>query len=362
MILTYKYLLKGKRATRRLRRHAWSVNQVWNYCVQTQHTVQRVRKSGLNTKCPSHFDLAHLTVGTSKDLGIHGQTIQCVVAQFVTSRDRRRQCPRYRRSGGVKRSLGWVPFQTQSRKISDGAVTYRGDTYRFFGAKRRPVPATAKGGCFVEDARGRWWVCFRVEPADLSRAPSVPVGIDLGLKTLATLSTGDKIHAPHAYRAYEQKLATAQSAGNKRRAKAIHAKIVDVRRDHIHKVTAKIAAEYGTIFVGDISSSRLAGTKMAKSIYDVSWYAFKHALRYKVSRHGGTYVEVDEKWSTQTCSSCGEMPPERPRGIAGLGIREWECSSCGTHHDRDVNAAKNILAIGLSTQPLAEESWVAHGR
>ena len=96
VVITYKYLLKGKRAKRQLRRSAWAVNQVWNFCGQTQRSIQRVWKDGLSPQWPSHFDLTHLTAGTSKDLGIHGHTIQCVVSQFAKSRDQHRKCPRFR--------------------------------------------------------------------------------------------------------------------------------------------------------------------------------------------------------------------------------------------------------------------------
>lgn len=107
----------------------------------------------------------------------------------------------------------------------------------------------------------------------------------------------------------------------------------------------------------DVSSSKLVKTRMAKSVLDASWSTFKNFLRYKVSRHGGTFLEVDERFTTQTCSSCGDCASEgRPKGIAGLGIREWACSSCGANHDRDVNAAKNILNLVLSAQRPVEES------
>jgi len=244
-------------------------------------------------------------------------------------------------------------------------VTYLGNTYRFFGAKRRPLPKTAKGGCFVEDARGRWWVCFHVEIADdLPMAPDVGVGIDLGLHTLATLSTGDKIEAPRHYRKLEDKLAIAQRAGNKDRARAINAKIKNQRLDHAHKWTTKAANAFRRIFVGNVSSSQLAKTKMAKSVLDAGWSTSRNFLRYKASRHGGVFREVEEAktLTTQTCSTTGLIPPESPIGIAGLGIREWDCSACGEIHDRDVNAARNILKLGLSAQPLVEESRVAHGR
>jgi putative transposase len=362
MILTYKYRLKGKRAARQLRRFAYLTNQVWNYCAATQRAVQRARRDGLSPRWPSQYDLQRLTAGTSRELGLHAQTIQGVCEQFVRSRDQHKKCPRFRRSGGSRRSLGWVPFQQQSRQVTPGAVTYLGNTYRLFGAKRRPLPDVARGGAFVEDARGRWWVCLHVEVADLPQAPDVAVGIDLGLRDLATLSTGDKVEAPRSYRRWEEKLAVSQRANNRTRVRAIHARIKNCRRDHIHKWTARVAREFRTILVGDVSSSQLARTKMAKSVLDAGWSSARNTLRYKASRHGGTYREVDERFTTQICSSCGALPPERPRGIAGLGVRVWECSACGEIHDRDVNAARNILALGLSAQPPAVESRVAHGR
>jgi IS605 OrfB family transposase len=364
MILTYKYRLKGKRSARQLRRFSWAVNQVWNFCVQTQRAVQRAYRDGLSPRWPSFYDLKELAAGTSKDLGLHAQTIQNVCEQFTKSRDLHKKCPRFRCSGGPKRSLGWVPFQAQSRRITTGSVTYLKNTYRFFGSKKRPLPETARGGCFVEDARGHWWVCFHVEVDNLAQAPDRAVGIDLGLATLATLSTGEKIPAPRTYRLYEEKLGIAQRANNRSRVRALHAKIANIRQDHMHKWTTKIALSFRAIFVGDVSSSQLAKTRMAKSVYDAGWSISRNALRYKASRHGGTFREVDEvsTFTTQTCSTTGILPPERPRGIAGLGIREWWCSACGEIHDRDVNAARNILKLGLSAQPLVEESRVAHGR
>jgi len=374
VILTYKYRLKGKRTTRQQRRFAWAVNQVWNFCVQTQRAVQRAWKDGLSPKWPSFYDLKALAAGVSKELSLHSQTIQNVCEQFVKSRDQHKKCPGFRHSGGPKRSLGWVPFQQQSRQITAGSVTYLGNEYRFFGSKRRPLPDTAKGGCFVEDARGRWWVCFHVEVDQMLQAPTRAVGIDFGLKTLAALSTGKKIEAPRHYRKLEKKLATAQRAGNQDLARAINERIKNKRRDHMHKWTTWVTRNYRLIFVGAVSSSKLAKTTMAKSVLDAGWYASKQALCYKASRHRGICDEVSELFTTQICSECGVKPSSRPRGIADLGIRDWVCSECGAHHDRDVNAARNHLDLGLSAlsksqlrvlavshQPPVEESRVAHG-
>jgi putative transposase len=356
MILTYKYRIKDRSARKTLRRHAYAVNQVWNYCNAVQRDIEaRYRAGAPKRKWPGHFDLQKLTKGTSKELGINAQTIGSVCEQFAKSRDKAKRSLRFRASGGAKRALGWVPFQKQSRQIEDNSVWYLGKRYRWFGNKRRPLPDSAKGGMFVEDALGRWYVCFHVEAEDRPTGNAM-VGIDLGLNSLAALSDGRHINTPSIYRRYEQKLAVAQRANNKRRAKAIHAKIKECRKDFIHKATTTIARESALIAVGDISVSRLVKTRMAKSVLDAGWAMFRSQLRYKASRHGAVYLGIDEKFTTQTCSECGALPPERPKGTAGLGISAWDCSACGASHDRDVNAARNILARALSVERPVEES------
>jgi IS605 OrfB family transposase len=157
------------------------------------------------------------------------------------------------------------------------------------------------------------------------------------------------VEVPKFYRKSEERLATVQRARKTRRARAIHAKIANRRKDFLHKASAKLAEEYGLIFVGDVSPSKLAQTKMAKSVHDAGWSRFREMLAWKLRlRGGGMLLEVSEHLTTQTCSKCGRLPSSRPTGIAGLGIREWTCDDCGTAHDRDVNAAKNILRCGLT--------------
>jgi len=99
-------------------------------------------------------------------------------------------------------------------------------------------------------------------------------------------------------------------------------------------------------FVGNVNASKLAKTRMAKSVMDAGWSTFRTMLQYKCDSAGVWFEEVNEAYSTQTCSNCGHRPQSRPKGIAGLGIREWQCDACGSIHDRDVNAALNILAAG----------------
>ena len=204
-------------------------------------------------------------------------------------------------------------------------------------------------GSFSQDAKGHWYINLPVKVEVTEARPNSAVGIDLGLKELATLSNGAKVENPRYFRALQEALGKAQRAKKKKQARNIHQRIKNARKDFLHKISADIAKRYGTIVVGDVSSSKLARTRMAKSVLDAGWYDLKTKLRYKALRHNGVMIEVDERYTTQTCSQCGALPPERPKGIAGLGIREWKCSACGAVHDRDVNAAKNILRVGLGT-------------
>lgn len=353
MFKTYKYRLKDKRAKKLLLAHAYAVNQVWNWCAAQQHDIQaRYRAGAPKRKWASNFDLGKACAGVGADLGIVQSTVEGVCDQFAKDRDKAKRSPKFRASFGLKRSLGWVPFKRKSRRIDGNSVTFCGETFRFFGTKRRPLPDTAKGGAFVEDALGRWWVVFHVEVEQTGRAAGGAVGIDLGLKSLATLSNGEVIENPRHLRQYAERLAVAQRAGNKRRAAAIHAKIGNVRRDFHHKLSTRLAREHAFIAVGNVNAKNLAKTKMAKSVLDAGWSTFREMLAYKAA----TYVLVDERFTTQTCSSCGSLPPERPKGIAGLGVRAWDCSDCGASHDRDVNAALNILQLGRSVAAPVEES------
>lgn len=223
---------------------------------------------------------------------------------------------------------------------------FHGREFKVF--KSRPLPADAKikdGTSFAQDARGNWFlnVCIEV-PDTAAREPVKGVGIDLGLESFATLSTGETIENPRHFRQLEDRVGKAQRAGKRRQAVNLHAKITNARRDFLHKLSHRVVREFDYIAVGNVSASRLAKTKMAKSVHDASWSSFRDMLRYKAITHGAWYEEVNESFSSQVCSSCGALPDSRPRGIADLGIRQWMCSSCGSDHDRDVNAARNILA------------------
>ena len=245
-----------------------------------------------------------------------------------------------------KKSLGWIPFKASGIQYQNGQIKYAGQWFSLwdsYGIKNHKV----KTGSFVQDSRGRWYVCLVVDIPEASQNTEgkTPVGIDLGLKDFATLSNGQKIEAQRTYRRYEQKLGIAQRANHKQRVKAVHAKIKNIRSDFQHKLSRQLVNDHAAIFVGNVNAKGLAQTKLAKSVLDAGWTAFRTMLKYKSQQAGVWFEEVNEAYTTQTCSCCGSRC-DSPKGRAGLGIREWTCLACGTLHDRDVNAAKNILALG----------------
>ena len=136
---------------------------------------------------------------------------------------------------------------------------------------------------------------------------------------------------PAFYRATEAKLAVSQRARKSKRAKAIHAKIKNRQKGFLHKQSSQLVN--GLVVVGNVSPSKLAQTNMAKSVLDAGWSGFRDMLSWKSRLRGGMLLEVCEHLTTQTCSQCGCLPPSRPRGIAGLRIREWTCEDCGALHD-----------------------------
>lgn len=350
--LTFKYRVKDSSVSNKLRAFAVASNQVWNFCAATQKECDRRRGGNRTINWPSAFDLDALTRGCGRDLGIHSDTITQICRQFSRARNSIKKCPKYRISFGSNRSLGWVPFRDKSIQLSDGAVTYLGIKLPFWLS--REIDGVVRSGAFVEDARGRWYVTFQCEVVDYSGSSEGIVGIDLGLKDLATLSNGENIPALKQYRKYESKLGIAQRAGNKKRARAINAKITNTRRHHLHEQSTRIVRENNLIVVGNVNAAALKRTRMAKSVSDAGWSMFRHMLRYKSARRQAVYVETDERYSSQTCSCCGIIPDSSPKGKGALGIRHWQCSECGTFHDRDVNAARNILRAGLECQPPAE--------
>ena len=339
-ITTLQYRIKDSTSAKHLNKMAGSVSFVWNYCNEVnQERWKKFRKTY------SGFDLNKKTAGVAKELGLHSQTVQAIGAEFATRCKQFKKVKLNWRSG--KRSLGWIPFKAAGVKVIGDTIQYQSKVFRFWLS--RPIEGKIKTGSFSQDARGRWYVNLTIEEADKGRlATGKECGIDLGLKTQATLSDGKKLERDNLTRKYEGKLAIAQRARKKKQVKAVHAKIANKRKDWNHKKTTELVQQYDKIYVGNVSSTKLVKTRMAKSVYDAGWSQFKTMLDYKSKSLGIEMKVVNESFSTVTCSSCESRTG--PKGLANLGVREWICSNCGVAHDRDVNAATNIF---LSAQGIA---------
>ncbi|WP_248962680.1 RNA-guided endonuclease InsQ/TnpB family protein [Sphaerisporangium perillae] len=208
------------------------------------------------------------------------------------------------------------------------------------------------------DPDGRWYACLAVETADEpEQAPATgsAVGIDLGVNHFAVLSTGEKVANPrHLERKaknlarYQRRMARKQRGSNNRvkaRAKVAraHTKVRDARADFLHKTSARLAVEHDLIVIEDLNVRGMVRNRsLARVISDCGWGEFRRQLQYKTARAGRHLIVID-RWypSTKTCSMCGHLLTE-----LSLSTRTWQCPSCGTRHDRDINAAKNIVAAG----------------
>jgi IS605 OrfB family transposase len=324
-----------------LNSQAKQVNFVWNFINELSHRFIKEK-----SEFKSAYDLQKYTDGSGKELGLHSHTIQEVGKEYVTRRKHFKKARlKWRKSSGAKRSLGWVPFKSGSAKWKNGQVYFNGkyikvwDSYGLSNYKFR-------SGSFNEDARGHWYFNVVVDVEVEQSKGTSAVGVDLGCKEAATDSNGQKV-VGREYRKLEQKLGKAQRANKKKLVKAIHAKIKNRRQDAFHKYSRKLVNENAAIFVGNVNSLGLAKTKMAKSVLDAGWGILKTQLEYKCAHAGCVFEVVNESYTTQTCSCCGSIPASSPKGRAGLRIREWSCSDCGAVHNRDINGAKNILAVGL---------------
>ncbi|MEV0144075.1 MULTISPECIES: RNA-guided endonuclease TnpB family protein [unclassified Nonomuraea] len=223
----------------------------------------------------------------------------------------------------------------------------------------RPLPEGAEPSTVTvcKDASGRWFVSILVEETIRPLGPAEKrVGVDAGITALATLSTGETIANPKHERADRRKLARAQrdlarkAKGSANRQKArlklarIHARITDRRRDFLHKLTTRLVRENQTVVIEDLTVRNMVKNhSLARAVCDASWRQMRAMLEYKTVWYGRELVVID-RWfpSSKMCSTCGTLQEKMP-----LAVRAWHCA-CGALHDRDVNAAINILAAGLA--------------
>ncbi|MGW6916985.1 RNA-guided endonuclease InsQ/TnpB family protein [Kitasatospora sp. NPDC054939] len=235
----------------------------------------------------------------------------------------------------------------------------------------RSLPSAPTSVTVTKDSADRYWVSFVVdtdpeiiENPDFSGPLDTETGIDLGLGHFAVMSDGRKVDSPKFLRRAEKKLKRMQKAlsrcakGSNNRARARkkvarqHARVADRRRDWQHKLSTTIIRETQAVYVEDLAVKGLARTRLAKSVHDAGWSQFVMMLEYKAAKYGRYFGRIGRfEPTSQVCSACGIKDGPKP-----LSVREWTCGHCRTVHDRDVNAARNILAAGRADRLNASRS------
>ncbi|MFE7118245.1 RNA-guided endonuclease InsQ/TnpB family protein [Streptomyces sp. NPDC057654] len=260
--------------------------------------------------------------------------------------------PRYKSKKDTRQS---IRFNTNAFSLKDDGTVYVAKVGDLKVTWSRRLPAAPTSLTVTKDSCGRYFLSFVVdtEPDPLPEVVA-ECGIDLGLSAFAVLSDGSKIRSPRFLRRAEKKLGRLQrelsrkARGSKNRARARikvarqHAKVADRRRDFHHKASTQIIRDSQAVYVEDLAVSGLGRTRLAKSVHDAGWSTFVGMLAYKAARHGRTFAKVDRAFpSSQICSACGFRDGPKP-----LHFREWTCGACGAVHDRDHNAARNVLVEG----------------
>ena len=219
----------------------------------------------------------------------------------------------------------------------------------------RDLPSVPSSVTVIREPDGRYYASFVVqrEPTPLPGCDR-EVGVDLGLSSLVVTSDGETVANPRFYRTAQRRLRRAQRVlsrrqkGSANRARArhrvavVHRKVRNARLDHAHKTALRLVRDNQAVYAEDLCVSGLARTRLAKSVADAGWSQLIRCIEEKAAQYGRTFARIGRfEPTSQVCSACGVNDGPKP-----LSVRQWACGACGAVHDRDVNAARNILALG----------------
>jgi putative transposase len=319
-----------------------------------QERVNYNQMSAMLTAWKKTKELAYLNEVSSVPLQ---QALRHLQTAFTHFFGRRAKYPRFKSRKKTRKS---AEYTTSAFRFRNGELRLAKMSEPLRIVWSRPLPEGAKPSTVTvsQDSAGRWFVSLLCEDPSVKPLPATgqAVGVDVGLNHLLTLSTGEKIANPRHERrdraalAREQRRLAKKENGSANRARArlkvakIHARIADRRRDTLHKITTRLVRENQTIVIEDLTVRNMVkNRRLARAISDAAWSEFRSMLEYKAQWYGREVIAVD-RWfpSSRLCSACGTLQEKMP-----LHVRTWTCD-CGTTHDRDVNAAHNLLAAGLA--------------
>jgi len=337
------------------------VRKVYNMALEARTTAWYQRRERVNYNATSAMltawkkteELAFLSEVSSVPLQ---QCLRHLQGAFTGFFEGRAKYPRFKSRKKSRRS---AEYTSSAFRYRDGRLTLAKMREPLDIAWSRPLPEGPAPSTVTvsQDAAGRWFVSLLCDDA-IAPAPATTaaVGIDAGITSLVTLSTGEKVANPRHERRDRASLARAQrelsrrekDSANRDKARVkvarVHARITDRRRDFLHKLTTRLVRENQTVVIEDLSvRSMVKNHTLARAISDASWTELRSMLEYKCAWYGRELVVID-RWfpSSKLCGACGTIREKLP-----LNVREWTCA-CGVVHDRDVNAARNILAAGLA--------------
>src|SRR3954464_5626799 len=318
-----------------------------------QRRISYVQSSAALTEWKKTEDLTFLTEVSSVPLQQALRHLQTAFGNFFAKR------AKYPRFKSRKKSRASAEYTRSGFKFRDGQLTLAKMAEPLDIRWSRPLPegSTPTTVTVSRDSAGRWFVSMLCDDL-IAPAPATTaaVGIDAGITSLVTLSTGEKVTNPKHERRDRARMAQAQrelsrkEKGSANREKArrrvakVHARIADRRRDHLHKLTTRLVRENQTVVIEDLTVRNMVKNhSLARAISDAAWRDMRTMLEYKCAWYGRELVVVD-RWfpSSKLCGTCGTITAKLP-----LNVREWTCD-CGAVHDRDVNAARNSLAAGLA--------------
>ncbi|MFE2970279.1 RNA-guided endonuclease InsQ/TnpB family protein [Streptomyces sp. NPDC059340] len=322
--------------------------------VTRQERVNYNQTSAMLTAWKKTEELAYLNEVSSVPLQQALRHLQTAFAHFFGKR------AKYPRFKSRKKSRRSAEYTTSAFRFRDGELRLAkmSEPLRIVWSRPLPEGVSPSTGTVSQDTAGRWFVSLLCDDPGIRHLPATDaaVGIDAGLEHLLTLSTGEKIANPRHERrdraalARQQRRLAKKEKGSANRARArlkvakIHARIADRRRDTLHKITTRLVRENQTIVIEDLTVHNMVKNhRLARAISDAAWSEFRSMLEYKAQWYGREVIAVD-RWfpSSKLCSACGTLQDRMP-----LNVRTWTCD-CGTTHDRDVNAAHNLLAAGLA--------------
>lgn len=329
----------------------WSLTGVWNFAVRK---IELDAKDGIYYT-PQGFQ--NLLANHGKKIGIPSHTVQGVLATAYTSWQR---C--FKKQGGKpklkgqRRPLNSIPLPDPIRAPEGNCIKLPGIGLVRFHKQEIPE-GKIKCGRIVKRASG-WYLCLFIdaERAPIERLDFGQIGIDPGFKDLLALSNGEKIEHPKELQKSAKRLAQAQRGINRKHVARLHERIANQRKDRNHKLSLRLVQENSLIVFSKDNIKGIA-KKFGKSVASSGHAELRKQIEYKSLSGGTRYMEVPGRNSTRTCSACGCL--YGPTGLRELAVRDWTCKGCGTHHDRDINAAKFTLILGMECASNLELRHVA---